>query len=314
MVIMRCPTLARHLVYQLWAKGCRLTWTMLLLFMQGIATFAGTLEVVRPLPEAPGDRRYDHYWQLLKQALAITEPAHGPFALREATLPMTELRSMDELETGKGTITVLVHGNVADFEQRLLPIRFPLDKGLLGYRVFLIRSEMQSKLDLVGSLDDLSHYSIGQGRDWGDVTILRKAGLSVVEGSSYEGLFSMLAADRFQLFSRSVVEVGEELAREKPGHPEFTIERHLMLYYPLTRYFYVTRSPAGEMLARRISEGLERMLKNGRFDRMFEDFKSPFERQIGLRNRLLIRVANPLQTPETPLSRPELWYDPKSEK
>jgi hypothetical protein len=311
---MRCPTSSGHWLRQLLAKGRRLGWTILLLFMQGIPTFAGTLEVVRPLPEAPGDTRYDHYWQLLMQALAVTEPDFGPFALRQATLPMTELRAMDELETGKGTITVLVHGNVADYEQRLLPIRFPLDKGLLGYRVFLIRGELQSKLDLVGSLNDLRRYTIGQGSDWGDVTILRQAGLTVVEGTSYGGLFSMLEAGRFQLFSRSVVEVGEELAREKPDHPELAIERHLMLYYPLTRYFYVTRSPAGEALARRISEGLERMLRNGRFDRMFEDFKSPFERQIGFRNRLLIRVANPLQTPETPLSRFELWYDPQSER
>jgi hypothetical protein len=275
-------------------------------------TLAATLDVVRPLPEAPGDTRYDHYWRLLEQALAITELDFGPFAMREAALRMTEARALDELESGKGNITVLVHGNVADYERRLLPIRFPLDKGLLGYRVFLIRDEMQAKLDLVGSLDALRRYSIGQGREWGDVTILRQAGLTVVEGTAYEGLFPMLAAGRFQLFSRSVVEVGEELAREKPNHPELAIERHLMLYYPLTRYFYVTRSPAGDALARRISEGLERMLKNGLFDRMFEDFKSPFERQIGLRNRLLIRIPNPLQTPETPLGRLELWYDPES--
>jgi hypothetical protein len=311
---MRPPKPSNHWLRQLLAIGRRLRWIIILLMAQGTATFAGTLEVVRTLPEAPGDTRYDHYWQLLAQALAVTEPDFGPFTLSEATLPMTERRAIDELETGKGSVTVLVHGNVADYEQRLLPIRFPLDKGLLGYRVFLIRGEIQSKLDLVGSLDDLRRYSIGQGREWGDVTILREAGLTVVEGTSYEGLFSMLAAGRFQLFSRSVVEVGEELAREKPDHPEFAIERHLMLYYPLTRYFYVTRSPAGDALARRISEGLERMLKNGRFDRMFEDFKSPFERQIGLRDRLLIRVANPLQTPETPLNRPELWYDPKNEK
>jgi hypothetical protein len=294
------------------AKGRRLGWTIVLLFLQGSVTFAASLDVVRPLPEAPGDTRYDHYWQLLAQALAITEPDFGPFAVRKAALPMTELRALDELETGKGTITVLVHGNVADYEQRLLPIRFPLDKGLLGYRVFLIRGEMQPKLDLVGGLEDLRRYSIGQGREWGDVTILRQAGLTVVEGTSYEGLFSMLATHRFQLFSRSVVEVGEELAREKPNHPELVIERHLMLYYPLTRYFYVTRSPAGDALARRISEGLERMLKNGLFDHMFEDFKTPFERQIGLRDRLLIRIANPLQTPETPLNRRGLWYDPES--
>jgi hypothetical protein len=130
------------------ATGCLLSWTVLFLLAQGTPTFAGTLEVVCPAPEAPGDTRYDHYWQLLAQALAITEPDFGPFTLREATLPMTERRAMEELETGKGTITVLVHGNVVDYEQHLLPIRFPLDKGLLGYRVFLIRSELQSKLDL----------------------------------------------------------------------------------------------------------------------------------------------------------------------
>ena len=67
-----------------------------------------------------------------------------------------------------------------------------------------------------------------------------------MEGNSYEGLFDMLAAGRFELFSRGVVEVGEELAKQKSSHPELVIERHLMLYYPLTRYFYVTRSPTGD--------------------------------------------------------------------
>src|SRR5450432_953736 len=278
---MRPPKPSNHWLRQLLAIGRRLRWIIILLMAQGTATFAGTLEVVRTLPEAPGDTRYDHYWQLLAQALAVTEPDFGPFTLSEATLPMTERRAIDELETGKGSVTVLVHGNVADYEQRLLPIRFPLDKGLLGYRVFLIRGDMQSKLDLVGSLDDLRRYSIGQGREWGDVAILRQAGLNVVEGTSYEGLFAMLSAGRFELFSRSVVEIGEELTRQQPAHPALAIERHLLLFYPLTRYFYVTRSPAGDALARRISEGLERMLKDGSFERMFQAFKSQFERQIG---------------------------------
>jgi hypothetical protein len=294
------------------AIGRQLRWTIILLIVQGTAAFAGTLEVVRERPEAAGDTRYDHYWQLLAQALRMTEADFGPFTLRESTQPMTEPRALEELETGSDNITVLVHGNVADYEQRLLPIRFPLDKGLLGYRVFLIRSDMQSRLDRVGNLNDLRRYSIGQGREWGDVTILRQAGLNVVEGTSYEGLFDMLAAGRFDLFSRSVVEVGEELAREKPAHPALALEQHLLLFYPLTRYFYVARSSAGEALARRISEGLERMLRDRSFERTFQVFKSGFEQQIGFRERLLIRLANPLQTPETPLNRAELWYDPEN--
>jgi len=85
----------------------------------------------------------------------------------------------------------------------------------------------------------------------------------------------------------------------------------LLLYYPLTRYFYVSRSPEGEALARRISAGLERMLSDGSFDRMFQTFKAPFENEIGFHNRLLIKIDNPLQTPETPLNRSELWFDPR---
>jgi hypothetical protein len=174
-----------HRLCALLSAGRRLGLIVILVMAHGTATFAGTLEVVRPLAEAPGDIRYDHYWQLLMQTLAID---FGPFVLRAAGLPMTELRSMQELESGRGTITVLMHGNVADYERRLMPIRFPLDKSLLGYRVFLISGEMQSNLNLVGGLDDLRRYRIGQGREWGDVTILRQAGLTVVEGASYEGL------------------------------------------------------------------------------------------------------------------------------
>ena len=283
---------------------------LVLLVLNLSATFAAALEVVHPAPESAGDTRFEYYWQLLARALTITEPDFGPYVLRSATSAMTERRAFEELMTAS-KITVLVHGNVADYEKQLLPVYFPLDKGLLGYRVFLIRSETQSALESVNGLGDLRQHSIGQGLNWGDVTILRNAGLSVVEGTSYEGLFAMLAAGRFELFSRGVVEVGEELARQKPNHPELTIEHRLLLYYPLTRYFYVSRSPEGEALARRISAGLERMLSDGSFGRMFQTFKAPFENEIGFHNRLLIKIDNPLQTPETPLNRSELWFDPR---
>jgi hypothetical protein len=53
------------------------------------------------------------------------------------------------------------------------------------------------------------------------------------------------------------------------------------------------------------------MLRDGSFERMFEAFRKPFEQEIGLRDRVLIRIDNPLETPETPLNRAELWYDPR---
>jgi ABC-type amino acid transport substrate-binding protein len=282
-----------------------------LLILALSASFASALEVVHPAPEAAGDTRFGYYWQLLGRALAVTEADFGPYALRPATAGMTERRALAELASGSGKITVLVHGNVADYEKQLLPVYFPLDKGLLGYRVFLIRSDTQASLNRINGLAELREHSIGQGSNWADASILRNAGLTVVEGSSYDGLFAMLAAGRFELFSRGVVEVGEELARQRPQRPELAIETNLLLYYPLTRYFYVSRSAEGEALARRISTGLERMLADGSFERMFQTFKAPFEKDIGFRHRRLIEIDNPLQTPQTPLGRRELWFDPR---
>ena len=40
-------------------------WAIVLLMIHATAALGGTLEVVRPAPEAPGDTRYDYYWDLL---------------------------------------------------------------------------------------------------------------------------------------------------------------------------------------------------------------------------------------------------------
>ena len=136
---MRMPTIWGRWP-RLIAGPCGLGWVLVFLMMHWTAVLAATLDVVRPAPESPGDTRYDYYWELLAQALKLTEPDFGPYTLRQAAQPMSERRALEELKSGSRSLTVLVHGNVADYEQELLPIRFPLDKGLLGYRVFLIRN------------------------------------------------------------------------------------------------------------------------------------------------------------------------------
>jgi ABC-type amino acid transport substrate-binding protein len=282
-----------------------------LLLASGTAAMAASpLIVVHPAPESPGDIRDRYYWQLLDQALRITEPDFGPYMLRQAKDPMKEPRILQEIMSGSGSINVVDHPAAPEWERRLLPIRFPLDKGLLGYRVFLIRKEMQPQLSRVRNLQDLRRYRIGQGQGWVDVTILRHAGFTVIEGADYEGLFDMLASNRFDLFSRGLTEVAAELAMHKAKYPDLVIDEHLLLYYPLTSYFYVGRSPSGRALAHRISVGLERMRRNGTFERMFESFKKPLDKAVGFQGRILIRIDNPLLTPQTPLGRHDLWYNP----
>ena len=97
-------------------------------------------------------------------------------------------------------------------ENALRPIRIPLDKGLTGYRLFLIKADTQAWTDPVRTLPQLQTLSIGQGATWVDSDILRANGFRVVTAPTYELLLPMLDSGRFDLFSRGVNEISHELA------------------------------------------------------------------------------------------------------
>jgi hypothetical protein len=253
----------------------------------------GVLQVVHQGPESPGDTRNDYYWRLLDAALARTVGKWGPYRLDAGDF-MNGPRAVHELQIGH--LNIIARSTGPDLERQLLPIRIPLDRGLLGFRVFLIRRDTQAKLDQIQA--------------WNDIPILEAAGFHVVQGNDYEGMFNMLAAGRFDLFSRSAVEAVTELQTRQHNFPDLQIERNLLLYYPLPRYLFVRRGALGEQLAKRVLAGFEAMLLDGSFNRLFEDYRIPIERSLGLKTRRLFRIPNPTLSPETPLGRTELWYDP----
>jgi hypothetical protein len=62
-------------------------------------------------------------------------------------------------------------------------------------------------------------------------------------------------------------------------------------------------------LAKDISEGLERAIADGSFDKVFQQYFGERLRKAHLGTRTVIELRNPLLTPGTPSDRPELWYD-----
>jgi hypothetical protein len=276
-------------------------------FLTTPAWAGGTLEVMHQGPESVGDKRDEYYWQLLDAALRRTTQRWGDYRVVAAPM-MNGLRAIEQLEFNK--LNVIARTTTQKLEDSLRPIRIPLDKGLLGYRVFLIRRDMQARLDGVRSLDDLRQFSIGQADFWADATILRNSGFKVVTGDRYEGLFPMLTAGRFDLFSRSVAEVTAELQVRQQQFPDLVIEKRLLLYYPMPRYFFVRRDAAGEQLAQRIEDGFNMMIKDGSFDSLFNARKASFEKVLNLKERRLFRIPNPLLPDQTPLNNAKLWYAP----
>lgn len=288
-----------------------LLWAVLALAPGMAAAAAPLLEVVYPAPESAADVRFRDLIELLDAALARTVADSGPYRLRPGARPMTEARYLLELEQGTGAVTVVWSSTSADRERRLRPIRIPVNKGIIGYRIALIDARLQARIDRVQTLADLRQLRVGQGIGWGDVAVYRAAGIPVVS-ARYEQLFPMLLHGRFHLFFRGANEVLGELAAQRGRWPGLAVERGLLLYYPWPYYFFCSRRD--EALAQRLETGLQRLRADGGFDALFWKYHRDELLQLDLHRRRLIRLDNPLLPPATPLHEPGLWFDPTRDR
>lgn len=284
---------------------------LLAAFWLTAASCTAATSVVYPLTSIDdADSRYEYDWAVLRMALQKTEARYGRFELRQSTQAMSPQRVTQELLTPGGRINVFARATSPELERQFLPVRLPIDKGLLGYRIFLVRSEDLPRFAAVSTLADLRELRAGQGKDWIDVPLLRGAGFTVVEGTSYSGLFAMLNAGRFDWFSRGIDEAQRELSERRPVFPQMAVEPTLLLQYPLPLYFFLRRDAEGRVLARRITEGMEMMIKDGSLNALFQQYKGESIKAGGLARRRVLHLKNPHLTPETPLSRSELWLNP----
>lgn len=249
------------------------------------------------------DQNYLYAYGLLRKAL---DKSPGKYRLVEVELKgqtTTEERDIENILNG--TLSVGWFGASAELEQRMLPIRFPIFKGLLGYRLLMIRRGEQFRFDKINDAAGLSALSLGQGRFWIDSKILKSNGLSVVDVTKYEGIFHMLDGGRFDAFPTGIHEAWGELKAFE--NLSLDVEQRLVLHYPLPVYFYV--SPQNTILANDLRVGLFSLLESGEFDAYLKSSAIFVEavKNSDLKNRVIIELDNPFLPMHTPLDDPRLW-------
>jgi hypothetical protein len=292
---------------------------------RGIALFvlAVTLGAAQPICAEPtmtfiyqrdenGIESTNQYlWQLMRAALERTRDRFGDYVL-EPSMPMQEERRIYVLEHNIGGINFSLFPAQKRLDDKLVPVRIPLDRGLLGYRVLLIQANEQSRFDKVRSVEDLKQFTFGLLSWWEDVPILEASGLTVVAGTSYDGLFKMLRTGRFDAFDRSCSEVVQELTLRRADLAGVVVEKHLLLHYPMPAYFWFPNNEDGRKRAERVRVGLTEMVKDGSLQALFEQEFRPFINQLDLDHRLVIELPNPLLGKDDPLNDPALWYHPSA--
>jgi hypothetical protein len=267
---------------------------------------AAGLPVVYPMP---GEN--DHAWQyarpdryrllLLREAL---ERAHRGYFIKPATHRMPQGRVIQELHRSGGEVDVMWTMTTTEREQMMIPVRIPLYQGLIGTRLLLVRREDLPRFAQVRTLADLSRLVAIQGHDWPDTDILRFNGLKVTTGSNYVNLFSMLHSRRGDYFPRGVTEIWNEA--ESSAALGVVVEPTLALHYPAAMYFFV--NPHKPELADDLRRGLEAMVADGSFARLFHEYHDVYLKQANLKGRRVIELNNPLLPAATPLTIQERWW------
>jgi hypothetical protein len=273
---------------------------LLLMALLSQPVLAAADVVVRyPRPESAPDERSRYTQRLLELVL---QRAYITYRVELNPVRMQQGRAIVRLKTNEG-IDVLSTMTSIEREQEMHPIRIPIDKGLIGWRLLLINKTHAPRFTALTTLDDLKKLTAGQGNDWPDMRIMRANGLNVYGTTNYDSLFNMLESERIDYFPRSVIEIWAEL----DNYPQrLMVEPSIVLHYPAALYFFVRKG--NTRLATDISEGLEKMIADGSFEKLFQDYYGDMIRRAGIKDRRVFELANPLAPGTMPVARKNLWF------
>jgi hypothetical protein len=266
--------------------------------LQGGGARAETV-VHYPRPESAPDERSRYTLKLLELTL---KRATRSYRVEQHAVRMQQGRALVRLQNNEGIDVVSTMTSV-DREANFLPIRIPLDKGLIGWRLLLVNKSKASRFAAVRSLNELKHLTAGQGSDWPDAAIMRANGLNVYGTSNYESLFSMLESERIDYFPRSVTEIWSEADHYQQ---RLMVAPSIVLRYPTAIYYFVRKGDTA--LAADIAAGLEKMIADGSFEKLFQEHFGAMIRRSGLKERRVFELANPLMPSRMPVERKNLWY------
>ena len=267
---------------------------------------AATWTINYPRPIDDTDARAQYPIALLKLALDKTGVN---YELRPSDRILLTSKALRQLRENR-EVNVVWSMTDSQREKELTPIRIPIAKGLIGLRVFVINQNKKAKFNDVLSLTDMRKLVPIQGEEWPDTKILQANGFNVFTVPEFREAYNMIKQGKGDFFPRSVMEVNAELEVEGRRNSLY-LEPSMALYYPTAMYYFVNSS--NKTLANLIETGLNRAIDDGSFDALFESTYSPILESLGVNERKIFTLENPLLPIETPLTNSALWFKPTTD-
>ena len=259
---------------------------------------AATWRITYPRPMSDSDKRSIYPVKLLALAL---EQTGVQYSLMPSERIMLQNKALKRLMDSRD-VNVVWSVTDKQREQQLLPIRIPIYKGLIGWRLLLIRDDMPARFKYVQKLEHLIKLIPVQGRDWPDTKVLQANGFNVTVDNAYGNLFNLLRRAQGDFFPRSLVEVWDEI--DNPAYnSDLMVEKEIAIRYPAAMYFFVNKK--SRPLANLLEKGIEKAIADGSFEQLFvHTFQAKLDR-ANMPNRHVFELENSFLPTATPLERKE---------
>lgn len=244
--------------------------------------------VVRYYDRGAKDARHAYKFALIKRILEVTRPEFGDYR----TQPFGEEPSAKRqaLLISEGKILNLLWASPGTVIARADVITIPVDilRGLLGYRVCLINPANFPASETLVSLNQLR---IAQGLNWADIEIYKHNDIYPKQAPTFEGLFDMLAAKRYECLPLGADEVMHTWRDKKAQFPFLAVEPNLLIYYDYPIYLHISKQVPE--LAQRVELGLQKLQTSGEFDRLFKQHHAADIAQLHLNQRKIFCLKSP---------------------
>lgn len=243
---------------------------------------------VRYYDRGAKDARHAYKFELIRRIMEVTRSEFGDYRL--APFGEEPSAKRQALLISEGKILNLLWASPGTVIARADVITVPVDilRGLLGYRVCLMNPANFPAHDTLQSLSDLH---IAQGLNWADIEIYQHNGIQPREAPTFEALFDMLAAKRYECLPLGADEVMYTWRDKKNQFPFLGVDTSLLIYYDYPIYLHVSKQyPA---LAQRVELGLKKLQRNGEFDRLFKHYHAADLAQLRLKQRRVFCLKSP---------------------
>ncbi|MFY8298002.1 substrate-binding periplasmic protein [Pseudoalteromonas sp. SS15] len=236
--------------------------------------------------------------ELLKHTLSYQREVHTLDFVENIPTQNRAIRLLGD----KNGIDVFWSVTSDEREKQALAVRVPIVKGVLGYRLGVIK---KSRLDYFAKLKtdgELRGLRYGLRTDWPDSVIFKDNDFNVLEYSQENAGYELLEASRID-----VLPIDALYANDITDMTGLAIDPAHVYYYPSAVYFFVNKH--NKALYQKLKSGLDKAIEDGSFDTLFNRHFESELAELALDKRQKITLVNTLLPASAPIHTKKYWYN-----